>query len=228
MIKNSFLHFEESRKQYRRSSTAPALPDSFEADDEMKVSSPSGRTVSTSDSPRLSGYGQSLETSIASFFEAVWTDAPMDLGAQCQSQNSDVSPAKRNPRFREVSKAKELTTVMIRNIPCKYKQEYLMEEVSAVTSNFDFLYMPPARRDGGSKGYAFVNFCDEESAAKFLREFDGHVFYRQPNSLKRAEVGYAEAQGLAKNVKFYKRCKAVKTKFHPYINRAALKMAAKN
>lgn len=97
-----------------------------------------------------------------------------------------------------------------------------MEEVSAVTPDFDFLYMPPARRDGGSKGYAFVNFCDEETAARFIDAFQGHHFYRQPNSLKRAEVGYAEVQGLAKNMKFYKRCKAIKSKFQPYVNKAAI------
>jgi RNA recognition motif-containing protein len=121
-----------------------------------------------------------------------------------------------------------MTTVMIRNIPCKYTQEYVMEEVSTVTPNYDFLYMPPARRDGGSKGYAFVNFGDAESAALFLEKFQGHSFHRQPNSLKRAEVLYAEVQGLVKNIKFYKKCKGSKSKFQPYINREALEIANKN
>merc|ERR1719421_1602217 len=116
---------------------------------------------------------------------------------------------------------------MIRNIPCKYKQEYLMEEVSAVTPRFNFLYMPPARRDGGSKGYAFVNFCDEQTAFRFISEFQGHVFYRQPNSLKRSDVGYAEIQGLVKNVKFYKKCKVFKSKFQPYVDRSEMRRLAR-
>jgi hypothetical protein len=63
------------------------------------------------------------------------------------------------------------TTVMIREIPSRYTQRNVSDEVSAVNANFDFLYMPPARKDGGSKGYAFVNFMDEESAARFIAEF---------------------------------------------------------
>jgi RNA recognition motif-containing protein len=146
--------------------------------------------------------------------------------SSCSSESEVEFPMKHAGRFREAGpNLNGMTTVMVRNIPCTYTQEHVMEEVSAVSPDFDFLYMPPARRDGGSKGYAFVNFCDEETASRFIVDFQGHSFYRQPNSLKRAEVGYAEVQGLVKNVKFYKRCKAVKSKFKPYINRDALKSA---
>jgi RNA recognition motif-containing protein len=144
------------------------------------------------------------------------------MSSASSSVGSDVSSPPQS-----TARQSGATTVMIRNIPCKYTQENVMEEVSAVTQNYDFLYMPPARGDGGSKGYAFVNFCDEETASRFLVEFQGHAFYRQPNSLKRAEVVYAEVQGLMQNVKFYKRCKAIKTKFRPYINKAALKTTKK-
>jgi RNA recognition motif-containing protein len=103
-----------------------------------------------------------------------------------------------------------------------------MEEVSAVAPEYNFLYMPPARRDGGSKGYAFVNFSNEQVAYRFITEFQGHMFYRQPNSLKRADVGYAEIQGLVKNVKFYKKCKVFKSKFRPYVDRIAMRQQSRS
>jgi RNA recognition motif-containing protein len=115
------------------------------------------------------------------------------------------------------------TTVMIREIPSRYTQRNVSDEVSAVNANFDFLYMPPARKDGGSKGYAFVNFMDEESAARFIAEFQGHTFTKQPSSIKKALVGYAEVQGLERNLKFYRRCKAMKSTFVPYVNKDVLK-----
>jgi len=162
-----------------------------------------------------------ISISTASTLHRLVSGESVDSGAPVSSVTSGVSAA-----FRDVIPDEDgLTTVMIRNIPCKYKQSWLMEEISAISSNYDFLYMPPARKDGGSKGYAFVNFGDEETAAKFIAEFQGHSFYRQPNSLKRADVGYAEVQGLVKNVKFYKRSKAIKSRFHPYIKRSALKQA---
>jgi RNA recognition motif-containing protein len=210
-IKNTFLHAEQTNKtQYRRTFSVPLSMhfQELKAEVEQKMQvRPSVVSVSTAC------------TSLAS---SCFSVAESEL--ESSTLGSAPAPEKRTQKFRN---RKNLTTVMIRNIPCKYSQEYLLEEVSAVSDNFDFLYMPAARSNGGSKGYAFVNFCDEVTAATFVEEFQGHSFYRQPNSQKVAEVGYAEVQGLLKNIKFYKRCKAIKSKFPPFINETALELASK-
>merc|ERR1719498_822434 len=53
-----------------------------------------------------------------------------------------------------------LTTIMVRNIPCKYTQKQMMSEVSEICPNFNFLYIPPARTAKVDKnlGYCFINF----------------------------------------------------------------------
>jgi hypothetical protein len=162
-----------------------------------------------------------LSSSVSSILSDQCVTPRSEIGAKFQiseGPNLDL-----DARFRTLDGLKGMTTVMIRNIPCKYKQEFVMDEVSAVAPEYNFLYMPPARRDGGSKGYAFVNFCNEEAAHGFIKDFQGHMFYRQPNSLKRADVGYAEIQGLLKNVKFYKKCKVFKSNFQPFVDRAAMR-----
>jgi RNA recognition motif-containing protein len=120
-------------------------------------------------------------------------------------------------RFARRNQDEEMTTVMIRNIPCKYNQDWLMQEISEVTEQFNFFYMPMARKSPGCLGYAFVNFVTEDDASEFLESFQGHRFPRQPNSTKRAEAAYAALQGFSKNVKFYQRSKVGKTKLRPFI-----------
>jgi hypothetical protein len=112
-----------------------------------------------------------------------------------------------------------LTTVMIRNIPCRYKQQSLLSDISAVTPLFNFVYLPPSKRCNGNVGYAFVNFVSPDVAVYFMERFQGFSFPRQPNSTKHAEVVFAVLQGLAENIKFYKKSKVRKTEHRPYINR---------
>jgi hypothetical protein len=123
-------------------------------------------------------------------------------------------------RFCRRNQEDMMTTVMIRNIPCKYTQEWLIEEISSgFTDQFNFFYMPVARKSPGCLGYAFINFVHDEDASQFLIEFENYAFPKQPNSTKRATVAYAALQGFEKNVKFYDRSKIGKSKFRPYINR---------
>lgn len=111
---------------------------------------------------------------------------------------------------------------MIRNIPCKYTQTQMMEEVAGVSPNFDFLYVPPARTVKVDKnfGYAFVNFRSVQDARQFMVDFQDHAFSLYKNSPKTAKVSYAELQGLSENVKFFKKSKVSKSKFRPYIAQA--------
>merc|ERR1719473_1449142 len=97
------------------------------------------------------------------------------------------------------------TTIMIRNIPCKYSQENVLKEVLEFSTKFDYFYLPPARtaRTEKNLGYAFVNFATPAEAQEFMEAFQGYQFKMFPNSLKRAEVNYAELQGKEANWESY-------------------------
>jgi len=192
--------------QLRRTSTIPAMMTFADLETEVKQKPVDVRRLSTASTTASVMDYQNLR-------RESWSSV-----ADSDFEHSDIT---------ELEGLATLTTVMIRNIPCRYSQRNLSDEVSAVCANFDFLYMPPARKDGGSKGYAFVNFRDQESASMFIDQFQCHAFDKQPNSLKRAEVGFAEVQGLEKNMKFYKRCKAMKTKFQPYVSKEVLRALKK-
>jgi RNA recognition motif-containing protein len=123
------------------------------------------------------------------------------------STSEDETIAREYPRTRvgkmieqSTKDESEYTTVLVRNIPSKYTLDWLLEEVRVV-ADCDFVHLPTARRSGSSNfGYAFVNFVTPEDARKFLQEFDGHHFVRQPRSSKRACVKFAELQGFSENV----------------------------
>jgi hypothetical protein len=109
---------------------------------------------------------------------------------------------------------------MIKNIPCKYNQEWLLEDVRAVCDGVDFLQMPLTRRGDMCMGYAFVNFRTAELAAQFLRDFQGCAWTRRPNSSKRAEVSVANEQGFDANLeKFANSAKKNTSRAQPFINR---------
>jgi hypothetical protein len=112
----------------------------------------------------------------------------------------------------------EYTTVMIRNVPCKYAQDELMVELGMLDLPFNFLYLPPSRHSNGNLGYAFVNFVDPDHAHLFLKIFDEHAWRCQPKSNKRAQPCFATLQGFQQNVQFYSNLKVSKSKCRPFIN----------
>jgi len=107
----------------------------------------------------------------------------------------------------KLSKGEAPTTLMIRNIPGKYTQDDLMQDMSdkSFAHTYDFLYLPMDKGTGAGVGYAFVNFIDTAVAAKFTKSFDGYRFSRQQRSSKKlAKISVAHLQGLEKNLQHYK------------------------
>mmetsp|Transcript_34911 Transcript_34911/g.81684 ORF Transcript_34911/g.81684 Transcript_34911/m.81684 type:complete len:434 (+) Transcript_34911:131-1432(+) len=94
----------------------------------------------------------------------------------------------------------EITSVMIRNIPCRVTAEELGQAVdeSGFRGLYDFLYMPKGNRRSKARdsnlGYGFVNFPDPRNAQRFMQEFTG---YRFPGtkSVKEVEVRPSYLQG---------------------------------
>jgi RNA recognition motif-containing protein len=93
---------------------------------------------------------------------------------------------------------------MLRNIPNRYTQDWLVEEIEAVVPGIDFVYLPiNFNKKNTNLGYAFVNFESASEAAEFMDAFEGYKFQRQTQSLKRAQISYAKVQGKAANVAQY-------------------------
>lgn len=109
------------------------------------------------------------------------------------------------------------TTIMVKNVPCRYSQEELLTEVSMLQMPVNFLYLPPARHSPGNLGYAFINFVKAAHAAAFIEMWEGHVWYFQPKSNKRGSPCYATLQGFAENVEYYSKTKISKTRARPFI-----------
>lgn len=239
--KNTFLEFRDSldldqgsqRTGYRKARTCPDIEaepepefqERIQRQASLPIQSPEMRTMSSvSTDPgewtrRLSNFS---EWSRGSFVidEADTYSGSVEFGEPFKATSS-LTRSNRLSRFLRDTAPEMRTTVMIRNIPCRCTQDQLMEEVSKVSSEFNFLYLPSSRKRDGTLGYAFVNFVAPEEAARFIQDFGGHVFPRQPNSTKRAQCSYAILQGFKENVRFYRRSKVAKGEYRPYISKSS-------
>jgi len=107
---------------------------------------------------------------------------------------------------------KPITTFMLRNIPNKYCQKELLEDLEymgfAPAKQIDFFYLPVDQETGANLGYAFVNLTSTESAELF-RSLNGANFSRYATR-KVIVVGVATVQGLMENWIFYQRSSAMR------------------
>jgi hypothetical protein len=96
------------------------------------------------------------------------------------------------------------TTVMMRNIPNKYTQNLLVEELSesGFSTCYDFLYVPMDIRTNTNRGYAFINFVDGPSALSFKTCYLGKKM-RRFNSCKHVLLTPAAIQGFDRNYAHY-------------------------
>lgn len=97
-----------------------------------------------------------------------------------------------------------ILTVMMRNLPNKYTQKMLMDEVekAGFSDTFDFFYLPIDPETRANRGYAFVNFKENEVADRFKLHFDG-TSLSGFNSSKIINVTPAALQGFEANYKHY-------------------------
>jgi len=93
------------------------------------------------------------------------------------------------------------TTAMLRNIPNKFTQRSLREEIDeeGFAGRYDFFYLPMDVRNKTNVGYAFINFLEATDLRSFCHHFEGYHFKKQA-SQKIATVCPAHVQGLEKNI----------------------------
>merc|ERR1719277_2350412 len=79
----------------------------------------------------------------------------------------------------------DATTLMIRNIPNRYSQDELIDELEGLgfTDTFDFFYSPIDVGTMGNVGYAFVNFVDAGAAKRCREVLDGYSFEKHLKSM---------------------------------------------
>lgn len=98
------------------------------------------------------------------------------------------------------------TTVMMRNLPNKYKQQMLLDEIAYhgfhPTKDLDFFYLPMDHNAKANLGYCFINFVDPAPAWAFAQCFEGKKM-RYFHSNKVVVVMPASMQGFERNYAYY-------------------------
>jgi len=133
------------------------------------------------------------------------------LSLQLPRSHALESPKAGRGRSRSTAVA---TTVMIRNIPERYTQQDLADEMDelGLRDLWDFLYLPGDKGMQKNAGYAFVNFVDSDWAQHCLTSLDGHMFQRYAAKLRQrarprkpATTAYAHVQGAEANMRHYEK-----------------------
>jgi len=97
------------------------------------------------------------------------------------------------------------TTVMMRNLPNDYTRDMVQELLNntGYKGKFDFVYLPIDFQRKAGLGYAFINFVDSETAAKFQKEYTGFRGW-SVTSEKMCEVAWSDVQGLQTHIDRYR------------------------
>lgn len=106
------------------------------------------------------------------------------------------------------------TTMMIRNIPTRYTQQELMEELDnfGFTGSFDFFYAPKDFSTMKNMGYTFINFITPTWAARCKQDLEGYAWMKHQQKTRRkfATVSVAHLQGLEANLRHYEKSAVAK------------------
>eukprot|EP00930_Biecheleria_cincta_P039334 TRINITY_DN2704_c0_g2_i5.p1 TRINITY_DN2704_c0_g2~~TRINITY_DN2704_c0_g2_i5.p1 ORF type:complete len:301 (-),score=43.49 TRINITY_DN2704_c0_g2_i5:223-1125(-) len=91
------------------------------------------------------------------------------------------------------------TTLVVRNIPARYKPSMLLQEFGS-DGSFDFLFLPYSFRESSTMGVAFINFRSHDCALSFQERWQ-RQFLRDHGRTKHLDVAAATYQGLVQNLK---------------------------
>lgn len=93
---------------------------------------------------------------------------------------------------------------MLRNIPNRYCQAQLLDEIDGegFDGTYDFFYLPMDTHNRTNVGYAFINFTLPATMQNFIAAFSGYRF-KDHSSQKVAKVSPAHLQGFHENVQHF-------------------------
>mmetsp|Transcript_17429 Transcript_17429/g.41353 ORF Transcript_17429/g.41353 Transcript_17429/m.41353 type:complete len:479 (+) Transcript_17429:40-1476(+) len=114
------------------------------------------------------------------------------------------SPPKMPPSAQIPSDWQSVTTVMLRNLPNKYSQQMLLEELNQAgfAGAYDFMYLPIDPETHANRGYAFINFVSPDFAWMARTTYEGQKMGKF-NSEKLVSVVPAALQGFEANYSHY-------------------------
>ena len=93
-----------------------------------------------------------------------------------------------------------LLTEQVRNIPNKYQQQMLLEEINVShEGTYDFFYLPIDFKNKCNVGYCFINFLDPKHIVAFVKDFNG-LRWKSFNSEKVCAITFARIQGKSSMV----------------------------
>jgi hypothetical protein len=120
------------------------------------------------------------------------------------SQEVDSSKGTHAPKGSPPADWNGISTVMLRNIPNKYTQSMLLEELkmSGFLGTYDFMYLPIDPETNANRGYVFINFTDPGYAWMLRTTYEGRKMCRF-NSDKVVSVVPAALQGFEANYAHY-------------------------
>jgi hypothetical protein len=167
-------------------------------------------TASTRDDGSFIGLRTRLSCSSIFSSDSDDCEAPvMDLGIDSQQHGHKSEPREHNlaQTCDDSCRAAAPTTMMIRNIPRRYSQEYLLMDLHDLgfEGTFDFLFLPRDKITSACVGYAFVNFTSPYWAEQCIHSFKDYEFKRHQRGMSKvAQVCVAQMQGLEKNLQHFK------------------------
>jgi hypothetical protein len=162
----------------------------------------------------------SLDTMLSS--DSVECQTPLK-GVGSQQQGHESAPRRYNltSMYDDSCRDAPPTTMMIRNIPRHYSQEYLLMDLHDLgfDGTFDFLHIPTDKATSACVGYAFVNFKDPCWAEQCSHSFKDYRFKRHSRGMSKvAQVSVAHLQGVEKNLQQYQdSAKASKREVQPQL-----------
>ena len=101
------------------------------------------------------------------------------------------------------------TTIMIRNLPIKYKIDVLEKELASFQGKFNCIYMPFDYENGANKGYAFINLVNPYHILLLYDKFMGKS-WKYYESKKICELNFAKFQGIEEIKKHANNYKGIK------------------
>eukprot|EP00928_Gymnodinium_smaydae_P066283 TRINITY_DN4931_c4_g1_i1.p1 TRINITY_DN4931_c4_g1~~TRINITY_DN4931_c4_g1_i1.p1 ORF type:complete len:384 (+),score=58.94 TRINITY_DN4931_c4_g1_i1:53-1204(+) len=130
--------------------------------------------------------------------------AQRDLSMQSHSGNLPARvPC--DAKHGETQGEEKRTTVMLMNVPLRYKSSKLMHDFDSegFAGMYDFIYVPMAAARS-SKGYAFVNWVNPSIAQQFLSAFNGFSRWSITSKNVCQTVWAKQHQGLQANIDRYR------------------------